>query len=82
MEFVIIKSQREMSDRRYVARLKKYGMVLEVDDLIVAEAGWWSAMGSKWRDQMAASRDIDQAKSKIVKVLLRYKVSLTAIYLF
>ena len=75
-------AKREVSEQRYISRLQKYGMVLDVHDLVLQEAGWWSSMGAKWRDQVAASRDIDQAKAKITKVLLRYKVSLTAVYLF
>ena len=76
------KKKRKESDRKYAERLSKYGALYDIHDLIVEESKWWSAMGTKWRDQVAAARDLEGANSKVTNVLLRYKVSLTAIYLF
>ena len=72
----------EKCEQRYVAQLKQKGLLLDIEDLVHGEAQWWSTQGSEWRDQMAASRDTEQSTAKLTKVLLRYKVSLTALYVF
>jgi hypothetical protein len=71
----------EMCEQRYIEKLKKFGMILDIKDLAQQEARWWSIHGSEFRDQVAASRDIDHSVAKLTKVLLRYKVSLTALFI-
>ena len=72
----------EECEERYIEQLTGFGMILDCLDLVHQEARWWSFEGSDWRDQIAASRDIQQSMAKVTKVLLRYKVPLTALYLF